>query len=129
MPWSSHRKGIHYVEHASQPGDIKGVREDFGGAPNIKWLSDREHVGLHCGLVTARPGFGSRSAKARTEPSAAVSGAGRLMRSEERRVGKECRSRWWPSDLEKKRMSIGGALSGKYRRALVRAVRVWGTTV
>src|SRR5438132_8286665 len=26
----------------------------------------------------------------------------RLVRSEERRVGKECRSRWWPYPLEKK---------------------------
>src|SRR5438309_9015457 len=27
---------------------------------------------------------------------------GRKMRSEERRVGKECRSRWWADDLRKK---------------------------
>src|SRR5436309_16101877 len=29
--------------------------------------------------------------------------AGRLHRSEERRVGKECRSRWWPERLNKER--------------------------
>src|SRR5256885_13112734 len=30
-------------------------------------------------------------------------GLERLLRLEERRVGKECRSRWWPDHLKKKR--------------------------
>src|SRR5690606_41627428 len=30
----------------------------------------------------------------------------RFERSEERRVGKECRSRWWPDDLKKSRRTI-----------------------
>src|SRR5436305_1438798 len=29
---------------------------------------------------------------------------GKVMRSEERRVGKECRSRWWPEHEKKKRV-------------------------
>src|SRR5437879_12883998 len=37
-------------------------------------------------------------------------------RSEERRVGKECRSRWWPDDEKKKKRDNGQSSTWEYAR-------------
>src|SRR5947207_14618409 len=34
------------------------------------------------------------------------------LRSEERRVGKECRSRWWPEHEKKKKTQVGAMTTG-----------------
>src|SRR5262249_56758859 len=39
--------------------------------------------------------------------------AGASVRSEERRVGKECRCRWWPGHVEEERTRQGGWVSGR----------------
>src|SRR5690625_7372365 len=46
---------------------------------------------------------GSRAAH-RPQPRPGGSGDPQRQRSEERRVGKECRSRWWPDPEKKKRI-------------------------
>src|SRR5690606_39436962 len=50
------------------------------------------------GLCTDRPGAAGAGLQASAGPADATGGAAqpRLRRSEERRVGKECRSRGWP---------------------------------
>src|SRR5262245_65582207 len=44
-----------------------------------------------------------------------------LVRSEERRVGKECRSRWSPYQEKKKDISRGGVLRGRHQERRSRA--------
>src|SRR5438445_13281381 len=54
--------------------------------------------------------FDSASSEKRAAANEAVRQMGkRTVRSEERRVGKECRSRWWPYHEKKKRRSKRGA--------------------
>src|SRR5438046_10163225 len=42
----------------------------------------------------------------------------RTLRSEERRVGKECRSRWWEDNEKKKEKEIGGCNKGIDRTSM-----------
>src|SRR2546430_14914679 len=61
--------------------------------------------GGHSTVGTTRaPGNSTLISRAgtRTPPGPATPSTGRLSRSEERRVGKECRSRWAPDHLKKK---------------------------
>src|SRR5437879_11963926 len=53
--------------------------------------------GRHRRLAPRVGGVGGRDAVA-----ASLCGSARQRRSEERRVGKECRSRWWAEDEKKK---------------------------
>src|SRR5436853_7264762 len=50
-----------------------------------------------------------------------------FLRSEERRVGKECRSRWWPY-LEKRKGEHGRTQSWCRRRRFGRSQRRWTTS-
>src|SRR5438876_7777281 len=65
---------------------------------HTRWTGDWSSDVCSSDLSVASPHSGHRSAlSVRTEPSAAA------LRSEERRVGKECRSRWSPYHYKKKR--------------------------
>src|SRR5947209_20161632 len=46
-----------------------------------------------------------------------------LSRSEERRVGKECRSRWWPDHYKKKRQALC-AEGARYERSVRQQARL-----
>ena len=87
------------------PGD--GLRQGFEGNRHMKGVRVQQRVGIGDPAdmalpeqVVAAPGRGARgqgfAAVVTAVPHHALHPGGQLHRSEERRVGKECRSRWSP---------------------------------
>ena len=72
---------------------VVGYSDTMGGSPKIIGVGAVKNTGMRKGVVTNLTG-----------PAAAIDAvleivekmSGHLLRSEERRVGKECRSRWSP---------------------------------
>src|SRR5256885_5263503 len=60
------------------------------------WSSDVCSSDLICGMIPMAIGFGEGSAQSAPLGRAVIGGLIFSTRSEERRVGKECRSRWSP---------------------------------
>src|SRR3712207_6888883 len=58
--------------------------------------SERRFLGVEMGVELAHDGCGKRSVVAYGQAEGGVLGENEYLRSEERRVGKECRSRWSP---------------------------------
>src|SRR2546430_17733032 len=70
-------------------------------------LAERVRAGVAAGGLVYEGGFSVGGARVWRE-GGAVSGPKGGARSEERRVGKECRSRWSPDHLKKKERMSGG---------------------
>src|SRR5256885_4923300 len=100
MSWADQRRRLRVRTNADTPADARRAREF--GAEGIG-LCRTEHMFFEGDRITAMREMivapdesGRRAALAKLLPMQREDFEGIFERSEERRVGKECRSRWWP---------------------------------
>src|SRR5437899_13036073 len=107
---SEERDGAQLSRHHCEPERLGGSRRERNARRACGESRLRRRAFQSGGRVRDRATAGERAGEAALRESdvarrPAGSGAGKTFRSEERRVGKECRSRW-ASELKKKRENM-----------------------
>ena len=85
--------GIIYISHKME--EIKMISDEITILRDGKWISTNDVSKISTDQIIIITSYGRRYI-VRTPDGKTYEASTRLLRSEERRVGKECRSRWSP---------------------------------